>query len=51
MSAFNELLGHRGALIAASVVLALIIGVLTSSLFGFALFLFVPSLVLWIARR
>jgi hypothetical protein len=51
MSAFDRFLDHRGALIAASVVLALVIGVLTSSLFGFALFLFVPSIVLWIARR
>jgi hypothetical protein len=51
MSGLNQFLEHRGALIAASVVLALVIGVLTSSLFGFGLFLFVPAIVLWIARR
>jgi hypothetical protein len=51
MSTFDRFLERRGALIAASAVLALVIGVLTSSLLGIAVFLFVPALVAWIARR
>jgi hypothetical protein len=51
MSTFNRFLDDRGALIAVSAVLALVVGVLTWGLLGIGLFLFVPSLVAWIARR
>ncbi|MEA2220159.1 MAG: hypothetical protein QOJ35_2785 [Solirubrobacteraceae bacterium] len=51
MSTFNRLLDRPAAVIAVSVVLALVVGVLTSSLFGIGLFLVLPSAVAWIARR
>jgi hypothetical protein len=51
MSTFNRVLDRRGALIAVSVVLALVVGLLTSSLLGIGLFLFLPSIVAWVARR
>jgi hypothetical protein len=51
MSTFNRFLDRRGALIAVSAALALVVGVLTSSLLGVGVFLFLPSVVAWIARR
>jgi hypothetical protein len=51
MSTFNRLIDRRGGLIAVSVVLALVVGILTSSLLGVGLFLVVPSAVAWLARR
>jgi type IV secretory pathway TrbD component len=51
MSPLNRLADRPGALIAVSVVLALVVGFLTSSLFGVGLFLVLPSVVAWLARR
>jgi hypothetical protein len=51
MSTFNRFLDRPGALIGVSVVLALVVGVLTSSFLGIGLFLVLPSAVAWIARR
>jgi hypothetical protein len=51
MSTFNRMLDRPGAVIVVSVVLALVVGLLTSSLFGIGLFLVLPSAVAWIARR
>jgi hypothetical protein len=51
MSTFNRFIDRPGALIAVSVVLALVVGMLTSSLLGVGLFLVIPSAVAWIARR
>jgi hypothetical protein len=45
------LLNNTAALYAASIVVAILVGVLTSSLFGFGLFLLVPSAVAWLLRR
>jgi hypothetical protein len=51
MSTFNRVLDRRAVLIAVSVVLALVVGLLTSSLLGIGLFLVLPSIVAWVARR
>ena len=51
MSAMHRFLARPGGLIATSIVLALVVGLVTSSLFGFGLFLVVPSAVAWMARR
>ena len=51
MPTFDRFLDHRGALFAVSAVLGLVVWVLTSSLLGFGLILFVPSVVAWMARR
>jgi hypothetical protein len=51
MSTFNRFIDRPGALIAVSVVLALVVGMLTSSLLGVGVFLVIPSAVAWIARR
>jgi uncharacterized protein YqhQ len=51
MSWLNRIVERPAGLIAVSVVLAIVIGLLTSSLFGVAVFLIVPSMVAWLARR
>jgi hypothetical protein len=51
MSALHRFLNRPGGLLAASILLALVVGLLTSSLLGFGLFLLVPSAVAWLARR
>jgi high-affinity Fe2+/Pb2+ permease len=51
MSSVNQLLDRPGALIAVSIVLAVVVGLITSSLLGFGIFIFLPSLVMWLARR
>ena len=51
MSPHNRLADRPGALITVSVVPALAVGLLTSSLFGVGLFLILPSAVAWRARR
>jgi hypothetical protein len=51
MSSVNHLLDRPGALIAVSIVLAVVVGLITSSLLGFGIFVFLPSLVMWLARR
>jgi hypothetical protein len=51
MSTFNRFIDRPGALIGVSLVLALVVGILTSSLFGIGLFLVLPSAVAWLARR
>jgi uncharacterized protein YqhQ len=47
----NRLVDRPAGLIAVSVVLAIVIGVLTSSILGVAVFLVIPSVVAWLARR
>ena len=51
MSTLNHLIDRPGALIAVSLLLALAVGLLTSSLLGIGLFLVIPSAIAWIARR
>jgi hypothetical protein len=51
MSTFDRLIDRPGILIAVTLVLALVVGVLTSSLLGIGLFLVVSSAVAWMARR
>jgi uncharacterized protein YqhQ len=51
MSTLQRFIDRPGALIAVSLVLAVVVGVLTSSLFGIGLFLVLPSAVAWFARR
>jgi hypothetical protein len=51
MSTFNRFIDRPGGLIAVSLVLAIVVGVLTSSLLGIGLFLVIPSAVAWLARR
>jgi hypothetical protein len=51
MSFFRNLLDRPGGLLAVSVLLAIAVGLLTSSLFGFGVFLVLPSAVVWLARR
>jgi hypothetical protein len=51
MSTLHRLLDRPAGLIVASLVLAVVVGLMTSSLFGFGLFLFLPSAVTWLARR
>jgi hypothetical protein len=51
MSAVHEFLDRPGAVIGVSIVLAIVVGLLTSSLLGFGIFLFLPSVVMWLARR
>jgi uncharacterized protein YqhQ len=51
MQTLRRLLDRPGGLLAASVVLALAVGLLTSSLLGFGLFLIVPSAVARLVRR
>jgi hypothetical protein len=51
MSTSNRFADRPWALIAVSFVVALVVGVLTSSLLGIGLFLVLPSAVAWIARR
>jgi hypothetical protein len=51
MSTSNRFIDRPGALIAVSLVLGVVVWVLTSSLLGIGLFLILPSLVTWIARR
>jgi hypothetical protein len=51
MPALRRLLDRPGGLLAASLVLALVVGLLTSSLLGFGLFLFVPAVVTRLIRR
>jgi uncharacterized protein YqhQ len=47
----RRVVDRPGGLLAASVVLALAVGLLTSSLLGFGLFLIVPSVVGRLFRR
>jgi uncharacterized protein YqhQ len=47
----RRLIDRPGGLIAVSLVLALVVGLLTSSLLGFGLFLIVPSAVARLLRR
>jgi uncharacterized protein YqhQ len=47
----HRLLDHPGGLLAASLVLAIVVGLLTSSLLGFGVFLILPSLVARLLRR
>jgi hypothetical protein len=47
----RRLLDRRGGLLAVSIVLAVVVGLLTSSLLGFGLFLVFPSLVARLLRR
>jgi uncharacterized protein YqhQ len=47
----RRLLDRPGGLLAASLVLAVVVGLLTSSLLGFGVFLVVPSLVARLLRR
>ena len=51
MPTFHRLVDRRGGLIAATLALALVVWLLTSSLLGFGLILFVPAAVAWLARR
>lgn len=51
MSTLNRFLDRPGGLFVASIVLALAVGLVTSSLLGFGVFLFLPSAVVWLARR
>ncbi|MEA2187177.1 MAG: hypothetical protein QOK16_2188 [Solirubrobacteraceae bacterium] len=51
MSTVSQFLDRPGALIGVSIVLAIVLGLLTSSLLGFGIFLFLPSVVMWLARR
>ena len=51
MPTLRRLIDRPGGLIAASLVLALVVGLLTSSLLGFGLFLIVPSVVARLVRR
>jgi hypothetical protein len=51
MATFNHFLDRPGALIGVSIVLAIVVGLITSSLLGFGIFLFLPSVVMWLARR
>jgi uncharacterized protein YqhQ len=48
---FQRVLDHPGGLLAASLVLAIVVGLLTSSLLGFGVFLILPSLVARLLRR
>jgi hypothetical protein len=50
-SSLRHILDRPGGLLAVSIVLALIVGLLTSSLLGFGLFLLVPSVVARLFRR
>jgi hypothetical protein len=47
----NHFLDRPGPVIGVSIVLAIVVGLLTSSLLGFGIFLFLPSVVMWLARR
>jgi uncharacterized protein YqhQ len=47
----RRFLDRPGGLLVASLALALVVGLLTSSLLGFGLFLVVPSLVARLMRR
>jgi uncharacterized protein YqhQ len=47
----QRLLDHPAGLLAASLVLAIVVGLLTSSLLGFGVFLILPSLVAQLLRR
>jgi hypothetical protein len=47
----RNVLDRPGGLFAVSVVVALVVGLLTSSLLGFGLFLVLPSAVAWLLRR
>ena len=47
----RRLLDRPGGLLAVSIVLAVVVGLATSSLFGFGLFLIVPSVVARLFRR
>jgi hypothetical protein len=51
MSTLHRFIDRPGALVAVSLVLALVVGVLTSSLLGVGLFLVLPSAVARLARR
>jgi uncharacterized protein YqhQ len=51
MPTLRRLIDRPGGLLAASVILALIMGLLTSSLLGFGIFLIVPSVVARLFRR
>ncbi|HEV7884819.1 MAG: hypothetical protein QOJ85_949 [Solirubrobacteraceae bacterium] len=51
MPTMNHFLDRPGAVIGVSIVLAIVVGLLTSSLLGFGIFLFLPSVVMWLARR
>jgi hypothetical protein len=51
MSTLNRFLDRPGALIGVSIVLAIVVGLLTSSLLGFGIFIFLPSVVMGLARR
>jgi hypothetical protein len=50
-STLRQFLDRPGALLAASLAIALVVGLLTSSLLGFGVFLVVPSLVARLLRR
>jgi uncharacterized protein YqhQ len=50
-SSLRRFLDRPGGLLAASLVLALVVGLLTSSLLGFGVFLLLPSLVARLLRR
>ncbi|MEA2149923.1 MAG: hypothetical protein QOD69_1753 [Solirubrobacteraceae bacterium] len=51
MSAVQRIVDRPAGLIAVSIVLAVVVGLLTSSVLGVGVFLVVPSLVTWLARR
>ena len=51
MPTLRHLLDRRGGLLAASLVVALVVGLLTSSLLGFGLFLIFPSVIARLIRR
>jgi uncharacterized protein YqhQ len=51
MPTLRRLIDRPGGLLAASVILALAMGLLTSSLLGFGIFLIVPSVVTRLFRR
>jgi hypothetical protein len=50
-SSLRRLLDRPGGLLALSLLIALVVGLLTSSLLGFGLFLIVPSVVARLFRR
>jgi hypothetical protein len=47
----TKLVGNTAALWGVSIALAIVVGLLTSSVFGFGLFLVLPGAVQWMLRR
>jgi uncharacterized protein YqhQ len=50
-SSLRSIVDRPAGLIGVSIVLAIVVGLLTSSVLGVGVFLVVPSVVTWLARR